>query len=74
MCDLQKEIGAMREKLGVMETKMKDSEAKVVVMTHDHRTSHDTADNGGNAMFLQLQQGDQVCVRLETNTYVWGNY
>nr|BAP19105.1 C1q-like 23 kDa protein [Oplegnathus fasciatus] len=46
---------------------------QVVVTTYDHRTSHDGADNGGNAVFLQLQQGDQVYVRLGANTNVWGN-
>ncbi|XP_076581714.1 cerebellin-2-like [Chaetodon auriga] len=46
---------------------------QVVVMTYDHRTLNDGADNGGNAVFLQLQQGDQVRVSLEANTHVWGN-
>lgn len=46
---------------------------QVVVMTYDHRTVNDGADNGGNAVFLQLQQGDQVYVRLDANTHVWGN-
>ncbi|XP_040887730.1 cerebellin-4-like [Toxotes jaculatrix] len=46
---------------------------QAVVTTYDHRTSHDGADNGGNAVFLQLQQGDQVYIRLGANTNVWGN-
>ncbi|XP_013878125.1 complement C1q tumor necrosis factor-related protein 6 [Austrofundulus limnaeus] len=47
--------------------------ADVVVMTHDHHSESDTADNGGNAVFLQLQQGDQLFVKIEANTHVWGN-
>lgn len=46
---------------------------QVVVTTYDHRTSSDGADNGGNTAFVQLQQGDQVFVRLSANTHVWGN-
>ncbi|XP_070786198.1 complement C1q-like protein 3 [Enoplosus armatus] len=157
MCDLLREFGAMKEKLGVMETRLKDSENQilelknkertmvvfsagtggsgaigpfstdttviyrsvkinignaysqftgifaapvtgiyyftffyhaggghpvslnliknnqVVVTTYDHRTAHDGADNGGNAAFVQLEQGDQVYVRLGANTHVWGD-
>ncbi|XP_042368266.1 cerebellin-1-like [Plectropomus leopardus] len=50
---------------------MKNNE--VVVMNYDHRTTADGADNGGNAVFLQLQQGDHVYVRLDANSHVWGN-
>ncbi|XP_023202886.1 collagen alpha-1(VIII) chain-like [Xiphophorus maculatus] len=50
---------------------MKNNEA--VVTTSDHQTSHDGADNGGNAAFLQLQQGDQVYVRMPANCHVWQN-
>ncbi|KAF1380792.1 hypothetical protein PFLUV_G00167670 [Perca fluviatilis] len=157
-CDLLKEFGALREKLGVMETRLKDSENQIlelkkkettkvafsaaiggsgkhigpfntdttliyktvitnignaynehtgifgapvtgiyyftfhyhaggghpvslvliknsqsVVTAYDHQTLNDGADNGGNAVFVQLQQGDQVFVRLGANTNVWGN-
>ncbi|XP_026208288.1 complement C1q tumor necrosis factor-related protein 3-like [Anabas testudineus] len=157
MCNLLKEFGAMREKLGALETKLKESEnqilelksketkkvvfsaaisgfghtgpfntdttliyktvitnignaynqftgifaapvagiyyftffyhaggservslaliknTQVVVMAYDHKTLQDGADNGGNAVFLQLQQGDQVYMRLHASTHVWGN-
>ncbi|XP_015241804.1 PREDICTED: caprin-2-like [Cyprinodon variegatus] len=50
---------------------MKNNE--VIVTAYDHKTSHDGADNGGNAAFLQLQQGDHVYMRLGYNTNVWGD-
>lgn len=46
---------------------------QIIVTTFDHSTAHDGADNGGNAVFLQLQQGDQVFMRMAANTAVWGN-
>ncbi|XP_019209589.2 collagen alpha-2(VIII) chain-like [Oreochromis niloticus] len=45
---------------------------EMTVITADHKTEGDGADNGGNAVFLQLQQGDQVYVSMAANTYVWG--
>ncbi|XP_032439972.1 collagen alpha-1(VIII) chain-like [Xiphophorus hellerii] len=50
---------------------MKNNEK--VVITYDHKTSQDGADNGGNAAFLQLQQGDQVYVRMHANSHIWQN-
>uniref|UniRef100_A0A3P8N611 C1q domain-containing protein n=1 Tax=Astatotilapia calliptera TaxID=8154 RepID=A0A3P8N611_ASTCA len=43
---------------------------EVILHIHDHQSA-DTADNGGNAVFLQLQQGDRVYVRLKANTHVY---
>ncbi|KAF7229868.1 complement C1q-like protein 2 [Nothobranchius furzeri] len=46
---------------------------EVVVGVHDHRSSGDGADNGGNSAFLQLQQGDQVYMQLVANTHLYGH-
>lgn len=46
---------------------------QIVVTAYDHQTANDGADNGGNAVFVQLQQGDQVYVRLGATTTIWGN-
>ncbi|XP_008420790.1 complement C1q tumor necrosis factor-related protein 3-like [Poecilia reticulata] len=50
---------------------MKNNEE--VVTAYDHKSSHDGADNGGNAAFLQLQQGDHVYMRMYANSHVWQN-
>ncbi|XP_060886826.1 uncharacterized protein LOC132958183 isoform X1 [Labrus mixtus] len=47
--------------------------SEMMVVTQDYPTETDQADNGGNAVFLQLQPGDHVYVVLAVNTYVWGN-
>lgn len=44
-----------------------------VIMTQNHRGKHETAFNGGNAVFLEVQKGDQVFVRMAENTHVWGS-
>ncbi|XP_026209012.1 complement C1q tumor necrosis factor-related protein 3-like [Anabas testudineus] len=45
---------------------------QVVVNAYDHKSLQDGADNGGNAVFLQLQEGDQVYMRLGAYSQVWG--
>ena len=47
----------------------KDNE--LIILTSDHKSGADTADNGGNAVVLQLQQGNQVYVRMSANSHVW---
>ncbi|XP_041634950.1 complement C1q-like protein 3 [Cheilinus undulatus] len=49
---------------------MKNSQ--VTFLSLDFHTEHDMADNGGNAIFLQLQPGDQVYMRLTASTHVFG--
>ncbi|KAI9546299.1 hypothetical protein NQZ68_028716 [Dissostichus eleginoides] len=45
---------------------------QLMLATSDHSSTSDSADNGGNAVFLQLKQGDQVYVVMTENSYVWG--
>ncbi|XP_041820769.1 complement C1q-like protein 4 [Chelmon rostratus] len=59
--------GAQPARLFLMRNK------QIVAATSDHSTSYDGADNGGNAVFLQLQRGDHVYVRLCAHTHVWQN-
>ncbi|XP_042368267.1 complement C1q-like protein 3 [Plectropomus leopardus] len=44
-----------------------------IVTTQDHPSVHETAHNGGNAVFLQLYQGDQVYVRMGANSHIYGS-
>ncbi|XP_044198254.1 complement C1q-like protein 4 [Thunnus albacares] len=44
---------------------------ETIVITSDHKSDSDGADNGGNVAFLQLQAGDQVFVHLGANHHLW---
>uniref|UniRef100_A0A671VX85 Complement C1q-like protein 4 n=1 Tax=Sparus aurata TaxID=8175 RepID=A0A671VX85_SPAAU len=45
--------------------------SQMIARSSDHQTGSDTADNGGNAVVLQLQQGDRVYVRMPASHHVW---
>ncbi|XP_030286075.1 complement C1q-like protein 4 [Sparus aurata] len=45
--------------------------SEMIVRSSDHKSDSDGADNGGNAVVLQLQQGDQVYVHMPANHHVW---
>uniref|UniRef100_A0A3Q1GJC8 Complement C1q-like protein 2 n=1 Tax=Acanthochromis polyacanthus TaxID=80966 RepID=A0A3Q1GJC8_9TELE len=47
---------------------------QLIVMSSDHDTRHDHADNGGNSVVLYLGKGDRVYVCLAANTHVWGSF
>ncbi|CAI5671839.1 unnamed protein product [Oreochromis niloticus] len=47
--------------------------SEVIVMTNDNISHSDATDNGGNAVFVQLQQGDKVYVRMGKLSHVWGS-
>ncbi|XP_041634954.1 complement C1q-like protein 4 [Cheilinus undulatus] len=47
--------------------------SQLMVVTSEHGSSPDRNDTGGNSVFLQLQPGDHVYVRLAANKYVWGS-
>uniref|UniRef100_A0A668T786 C1q domain-containing protein n=1 Tax=Oreochromis aureus TaxID=47969 RepID=A0A668T786_OREAU len=40
---------------------------------HSQRLSDSETDNGGNALFMELQQEDKVYVLMEQETHVWGD-
>ncbi|KAM9335719.1 complement C1q tumor necrosis factor-related protein 3-like [Symphorus nematophorus] len=42
-----------------------------IVMASDHQSGPDTADNGANAVHLQLEKGDQVYVQMVAGSHVW---
>ncbi|XP_074518272.1 complement C1q-like protein 3 [Halichoeres trimaculatus] len=58
-------------KPGTLLTLYKNNE--LIVQSQDHPAVHETAHNGGNAVFLKLQPGDQVYVRMDPNSHVYGS-
>ncbi|XP_041635213.1 complement C1q-like protein 4 [Cheilinus undulatus] len=47
--------------------------SRTIVMSGDQQSRGDRTDNGGNTVFLQLQQGDQVHMQMAAETQVWGS-
>ena len=45
--------------------------SQVIVRTSEEKTSYDTTDSGGNAVALQLEERDEVYVRMAANCEVW---
>uniref|UniRef100_A0A3P9D1G1 Cerebellin-2-like n=1 Tax=Maylandia zebra TaxID=106582 RepID=A0A3P9D1G1_9CICH len=45
----------------------------LIAMTHHDQPEQHGSKNGGNAVFLQMQTGDQVYVCLGPNSQVWGS-
>uniref|UniRef100_A0A3Q4GZD7 C1q domain-containing protein n=1 Tax=Neolamprologus brichardi TaxID=32507 RepID=A0A3Q4GZD7_NEOBR len=45
----------------------------LIAMTHHYQPEQRGSKNGGNAVFLQMQTGDQVYVCLGPNSQVWGS-
>lgn len=45
----------------------------LIAMTHHDQPEKHGSKNGGNAVFLQMQTGDQVYVCLGQNSQVWGS-
>ncbi|XP_070785930.1 complement C1q-like protein 4 [Enoplosus armatus] len=45
---------------------------KLIVKTGDHNTGSGTS-NGGNAALVELEENDQVFVRLTSGCYLWAN-
>ncbi|XP_041635349.1 complement C1q-like protein 4 isoform X2 [Cheilinus undulatus] len=47
--------------------------SRTIIMSGDQQSQADKTGNGGNTVFLQLQQGDQVHMQMAADTQVWGS-